>query len=65
LSASRQRCALDVFFPYHVAVVEHGARVVINTVRCKISAPSKTNASQLDNPTRVTANPRHGTEPYA
>jgi hypothetical protein len=30
-----------------------------------MSAPSKTNASQLDNPTRVTANPRHGTEPYA
>jgi hypothetical protein len=39
-----------------------------------MSAPSKASANQLDsrtwetgeaNPTRVTANPRHGTDPYA
>ena len=28
-----------------------------------MSAPSKANIIKLDNPARVTANPRHGTEP--
>jgi len=28
-----------------------------------ISAPSKSNIGKLDNPARVTANHRHGTEP--
>ena len=49
-----------------IALLQKKGHDVANTLAGEImSAPSKANASKLVNPARVTANPRHGTKPYA